>query len=166
MSISPGLAAFKISFQLSPVVFCNGIRLAGMPRRRATNYRHHAGGLALWKGLLSVPRSRPRDDFFCQFPSALRDRTRFKSVRPVPICQSGGPAANARISAAVHYLSCGMICPARDEAGYALKLATMTALQAALAQHDSLGGTYTIATPSIFLHELRPARDDRHFRRR
>lgn len=56
-------------------------------------------------------------------------------------------AANAIIAEPLH-VSVLMICPARDAGGYAAKLATMTALQAALALHVNLGGTFIIATPS------------------
>jgi len=58
-------------------------------------------------------------------------------------------AANAVITQPL-VISYRMICPAQNELGYPLKLATMTALQASLAQHGVSGGTYICATPSFF----------------
>lgn len=104
--------------------------------------------LSFVEGLLSGAEDLDLDDFFANFHPLPGSKLASNQFGQFPFANQA-VAANARI-AQPFTISMRMICPARDEAGYALKLATMTALQAALAQHDSLGGTYTIATPSYF----------------
>lgn len=56
-------------------------------------------------------------------------------------------AANAVISQPLS-VSVLMIVPATPTYGFAAKLATMTALQSSLKQHNFTGGTYSVITPS------------------
>jgi hypothetical protein len=72
-------------------------------------------------------------------------------------------AANAVIKQPL-VVSLMMICPATDVTTWSAKLQTMTALKASLEQHSNSGGTFTVATPSLFyanglLEELRDVSD-------
>ena len=147
MGISPGLVAFKLSFQLSPIILTGGIAAAipgGMlPIISITQAANFVAGL-----LSSGSQDLNLDDFFANFlplpGSSLIDQTIGKYS-----FANQAVAANAVIRQPLS-ISMRMICPAAGPSGYALKLATMTALQATLAQHNAAGGTYTIATPVYF----------------
>jgi hypothetical protein len=147
MGISPGLAAYRLSFQLSPIILQNGIA-TGMP-----------GGLlpiisiteaaSFTEGLLSGGSELlDLDDFFANFHSLPGTELLAQELGKYPFANQA-IAANAVIRQSLP-VSYRMICPARGESGYATKLATMLALQAALSQHNAQGGTYICATPSFF----------------
>src|SRR5262249_27408392 len=88
------------------------------------------------------------DSFFANFHPLPGSTLLDQKVGTYPFANQA-VAANAVIVDPLA-ISVRMICPAREDAGYAIKLATMTALRATLAQHNASGGTYTIATPSFF----------------
>lgn len=144
--LSPGMAAFRLSFQLSPIIFTNGI---------ATNM---PGGilpiimiteaLNFIDGILSGAEDIDLDNFFANFVPVPGSTLIDQQTGDYPFANQA-VAANAVIKLP-NRISLRMICPARDDFGYALKLATITALQAAFALHNASGGTYTIATPSYF----------------
>lgn len=147
MGISAGLAVFKLSFQLSPIILTGGIASSipgGMlPIISITQALSFVGGL-----LSGGEDLNDLDDFFANFHPLPGATMIDQSIGKYPFANQF-VAANAVISNPLA-ISMRMICPARDEAGYALKLATMLALQATLSQHNASGGTYTIATPSFF----------------
>lgn len=147
MGISPGLAAYKLSFQLSPVILQGGIASAipgGMlPIIAITEALNFVDGLLSGGvGLTDL------DDFFANFQPMPGGTFIDQKIGEYPFANQS-VAANAVITQPL-VISYRMICPARGEGGYALKLATMTALQATLAQHNASGGTYVCATPSLF----------------
>ena len=146
MSISAGGVAFKMAFQLSPIIFTGGIASfipGGMlPIILITQ------ALSFAEGLLSGGDDLDLDDFFANFVPLPGSTLGTQTIGKYTFANQA-VAANAVIRQPLN-ISLRMICPARGEAGYALKLATMTALQAAVANHNASGGTYTIATPSYF----------------
>jgi len=146
MGISPGLAAFRLSFELSPIILTGGIANlipgAALPIIAVTEALNFPDGLLSGGGDLDF------DDFFCHFvplpgSSLIDQQIGHYSFANQTI------AANAVITQPLT-ISLRMICPVKDPGGYALKLATITALQATLKAHNASGGTYTIATPSYF----------------
>lgn len=147
MSINPGLAAFKLSFQLSPLILTGGIASGipgGMlPLIAITEAANFVDGLISGAG-----DDLNLDGFFANFAPLPGTTLIDQQVGEYPFANQA-VAANAVIVQPLS-ISLRMICPARNELGYAVKLATMSALQATLAQHNSSGGTYTIATPSYF----------------
>jgi hypothetical protein len=147
MGISAGLAAFKLSFQLSPIILTGGIA-SGIPGG-ALPIISITEALNFVDGLLSGgDELADLDGFFANFhplPGASIIEQRIGEYT----FANQVVAANAVIRDPL-LISLRMICPARDDAGYAVKLATMIALQATLAQHNASGGTYTVATPSFF----------------
>lgn len=147
MSISPGLAAYKLSFQLSPIILTGGIAGAipgGMlPIIAITEAINFVDGL-----LSGGENMDDLDQFFANFHPLPGATVLDQQIGEYPFANQA-VAANAVIAQPLT-ISMRMICPATKEAGYALKLATMLALQATLKQHNATGGTYTIMTPSYF----------------
>ena len=88
------------------------------------------------------------DDFFAHFVPLPNSTLIDQQIGHYPFANQS-VAANAVIPQPLT-ISLRMICPARGPGGYALKLATITALQATLKQHNISGGTYIVATPSAF----------------
>lgn len=146
MGISPGLAAYKLSYELSPIIFNNGIAnlLPGgmLPIIVITE------ALSFVQGILSGAGDIDLDDFFAHFVPLSGSSLAANEYGKFPYANQS-VAANARIKQ-VRNLSMRMICPAKKQGGWAAKLATMTALTAAVDLHCSLGGWFTVATPSYF----------------
>jgi hypothetical protein len=147
MGISPGLAAYKLSFQLSPIVLQGGIAASipgGMlPIISITQ------ALDFTEGLLSGGNElTDLDDFFANFHPLPGTEMLAQELGKYPFANQA-IAANAVIRQSLP-VSYRMICPASGESGYAVKLATMLALRAVLSQHNAQGGTYICATPSFF----------------
>lgn len=146
MSINPGQAAFKLGFQLSPIILTGGVAnlipggmLPIISLTEAVNFT---------TGLLSGGDLPDLDNFFANFQPMPGASLIDNQVGEYPFANQQ-TAANAIISQPL-MVSLRMICPVRDPFGYAAKLATMMALQSTLASHNNSGGTYTVATPSYF----------------
>ena len=146
MGISAGLAAFKLSFELSPVILTGGIASAipgGMlPIISITQAADFV------TGILSGGDDIDLDSFFAHFLPVAGSSLIAQRIGKYPFANQV-VAANAVIIDPLR-ISMRMICPAAGPAGYALKLATMKALVAVLKLHNASGGTYTVATPSYF----------------
>jgi hypothetical protein len=145
MSFSAGGAAFKLAFQLSPIILTNGIA-ANIPGG-ALPIIAITEALNFPVGILSGGENIELDDFFANFEPLPGASTVDNQIGNYPFANQA-VAANAIIAQPLT-ISMQMICPARQAVGYATKLATMMALQAALTQHNASGGTYVIATPSF-----------------
>ncbi len=146
MSMSPGEAAFRMSFELSPIFFTGGVA-GGIPGGMLPIILV-TESLSFVEGLLSGGGDLDFDNFFAHFVPVPGSKLASNSYAEVPFA-SQQVAANARIKQPRN-ISLRMICPAKGPAGYAVKLATMTALEAVVEQHCSLGGAFTVATPSYF----------------
>ncbi len=150
--MGPGYAAFKLAFQLSPILLVNGIAGTGagtlgvpggiLPLIAVTQ----ASSLVL--GLLSGADDLSLDSFFAHFRPLPGSTLIENQVGLYPFANQK-VAGNAIIQQATN-LSMLMDCPARDTLGYASKIVTMNAIKMTLDQHNSLGGTYTVLTPSFF----------------
>jgi hypothetical protein len=141
--MTPGLAVFKLAFQLSPILLCNGIAtdIPGgvLPIIAITEASHFV------LGLLSGTDNIELDNFFAHYHPMPGSTLVDNQVGTYPFANQA-VAANAIISQPLR-LSMMMHCPARDILGYPNKLVTMMALKAVLDKHSSLGGTYTVVTP-------------------
>lgn len=146
MSVNPGYVAFKLAFQLSPIILTNGIASSipgGMlPIIAITESINFAAGL------LSQADDISLDDFFAHYEPLPGSTLVDNQIGKYPFANQA-VAANAIIAQPLG-ISLIMHCPVRKSLGYAAKLATMMALKATLDQHSQSGGTYTIATPSFF----------------
>lgn len=144
--ISIGLAEFRLSTQLSPIILNNGIA-ANIPGQMLPIIAI-TQAIDFTAGLLGLGDNIDLDNFFANFQVIPGGTIIEQQIGHYPFANQG-VAANAVIAQPLR-VSLLMICPARGEAGYAIKLATMLALQYALQQHNATGGTYTIITPSAF----------------
>jgi hypothetical protein len=136
--------AFQLSFQLSPIVLTNGIaeNIPGgmLPIIALTEAANFV------TGLLSGGEIESLDNFFAHYTPMAQATLIDNQVGTYPFANQN-VAANAIIGQPLT-ISLKMICPVKSDFGYAAKLVTFMALQAALAKHNNSGGTYIIATPS------------------
>jgi hypothetical protein len=146
VGISPGMDLYRLSYEISPIILTNGIAEnipgGGLPIIAITE------ALNFVDGLLSGPDDLNFDDFFAHFIPLPGSTLGEQQLGEYPFANQA-VAANSVIRQPLT-ISMRMICPARGESGYALKLATMSALKTTLDLHNASGGTYTIATPSWF----------------
>lgn len=146
MGISPGFDAFRLSFEISPIILTGGIATnipgGALPVVAITEALNFADGL------LSGGSDLDLDSFFAHFYPLPGSTLSEQKAGEYPFANQA-TAANAVIAQPL-VISMRMICPAKEDAGYAFKLATMTALKSTIDQHNAMGGTYTIATPSYF----------------
>ena len=145
MGISPGLDLFRLTFELSPIILTGGIAQftgGALPIIVFTEALNFADGL------LSGGDDIDFDDFFAHFVPLPGSTLIDQAIGHYPFANQA-VAANAVIRQPLT-ISMRMICPARGEGGYGIKLATMMALQSTIAAHNASGGTYTVATPSYF----------------
>lgn len=142
--MSLGLAAQKLSMQLSPILLTGGsaqlIPGAMLPIIALTEALNFVGGLLSGADALSL------DNCFANFEPMPGSTLISNQYGTYPFANQS-VAANAVIQQPTH-VSMKMTCPARGNGGFASKLATMTALQAALKAHTNQGGTYTVVTPA------------------
>ena len=147
MSISLGYSAFKLAFQLSPIILTGGgvtdLITGGMlPIIVLTD------GISFAQGILGGSTDLTLDSAFAHFEVLPGSRLIRNTLGEYPYLNQQ-VAANAIITQPLT-VSLRMICPVKSPGSYASKLATMISLKAALDAHIQLGGTFTVATPSYF----------------
>lgn len=138
------LNVFRLSYELSPIVLTRGIAQGipgGLPIILFTQ------GINFLAGILGAGSNIETDDFFAHFWPLPGSTLAQNAFGKYPFANQQ-VAANARIKMP-NRIAMRMVCPARGEVAYGVKLATMTALKMTIDLHDSLGGTYTVATPSF-----------------
>lgn len=144
--ISPGLVIYKLAFELSPIILVGGlaknIPFGMLPIIAITEAANFV------TGLLSGSIDINLDQYFAHFQPLSGSSLIDQQVGMYPFANQS-VAANAVISQPLN-ISLLMTAPAQKSFGYLTKLATMIALQASLKEHNALGGTYTIATPTHF----------------
>ncbi len=144
--MSSGQDAYKLAFQLSPVILTGGaanlIPGGMLPIISLTE------AVGFTTGILSGGDLPDMDNFFAHFQPMPGASLIDNQVGTYPFANQQ-VAANAIITQPLS-VSLRMICPVREPLGYASKLATMMALKATLSAHNNSGGTYTVATPSYF----------------
>lgn len=144
------MLAFKLSFELSPIILTGGaaslIPGGMLPLIALTEAAHFV------TGLLSGNVDSDLDNYFAHYYVLPGGKLINNAVGEYPFANQQ-VAANAIIANPLS-VSLRMICPARGSGGYALKLATMVALQAVISKHTNSGGTFTVATPSRFYTDL------------
>jgi len=145
MSFSLGQSAFQLAYELSPIILTNGIatNIPGqmLPIISITEAANFVAGILSGADITL-------DNFFAHFRPLPGATLISQDVAHYPFANQA-VAANAVITKPLR-ISMLMVCPVRNLLGYPLKLATMTALQYALAQHNASGGTYTVITPSYY----------------
>jgi hypothetical protein len=142
--MSAGRTAFQLSCEISPIILTRGI--ASFMPGSSLPIVLFTQALSFVEGILGGDDVTDLDNYFAHFrpiPGSTLAQNQFGRY---PFANQQ-VAANARIKMPLR-VSLLMICPARGTMSYATKLATMTALKTAIDLHDSLGGTYTVVTPS------------------
>lgn len=161
--MSAGRTAFQLGYQISPILFTGGIAqfipggmLPIMALTQAASFVN---------GLLQGAANTSPDNFFAQF-IPLPGGTLVSNQNGKYPYANQVVAANAIIAQPLT-VSLKMICPSRQPGDMLVRLATITALQAAIAKHTAQGGSYTVATPSFIytnclllnLRDISPAID-------
>lgn len=138
-----GLVAADLAYRCSPIFLTGGIATettgSVMPMILLTE------SLGFANSILTGDISTNTDSFFAHFFPLPGASLINNSVGMFPFSNQT-VAANALISEPLN-LSMQMICPPRGAGAYVTKMATISALQAALYKHNNMGGMYTIATP-------------------
>ncbi len=140
-----GRVAFDLTFVISPIVLVGGI--AGALPGAAVPILNYLQPEIFPSLIDSGGGDLTLDQFFAHF-------------RPLPGSTLGEnfigeyPFANQTVAAnaiIVQPLTVSLLmdCSVKPPFTYAQKYGVMTALQATLAQHDIMGGLYTVATPSF-----------------
>lgn len=143
--MSIGATAFKLGFEISPIILVNGIASAipgqMLPIVAITEASSFVSGLL--HGSIDIDL----DSYFAHFSVIPGGQLANNQIGSYPFANQT-VAANAMIAQPLN-VSLLMRCPVSKAGGYVSKLLTITALQAALQKHTFMGGTYTIATPSF-----------------
>jgi hypothetical protein len=140
---------FKLGYQISPIILTGGIAtdVGGiLPIVALTE------GVSAIMGLLGGNIPTSLDDFFANFIVLPGGTLIEQDLGRYPFANQA-TAANAVITDPLT-VSVRMDCPANNSGGYVSKLATLTALQAALSAHNAAGGLYTVATPGFIYENL------------
>lgn len=136
---------FQLGFDISPIILTAGIA-SFIPGEMLPIVALTEGPNFL-TGLLSGNIETSLDNFFAHFIPLPGTTLIDNQIATYPFANQA-IAANATITQPLR-VSLRMVCPVKETFGYATKLATMSALQAAIAEHTNLGGLYTVATPSF-----------------
>lgn len=142
--MSVGYAAWKIAFQVSPIILNNGI--TGLLGGRMLPIIAITEALSFPLGLLSGGENIGLDSFFANFQVIAGSDVINQDLARVPFANQT-VAANAVIRQP-NAVSMMMVCPAQGTVGYYAKLPIMLSVIEALKMHNAQGGTYTIVTPS------------------
>lgn len=145
MGISPGMVAFRLAYQVSPILLQGGV--VSFMQGGLVPLVAFTQGIDLTFGLLSGANV-DIDDWWANFQPLPGSTLISQKIGMYPFANQA-VAANATIAEPLN-VSMLMLVPANNDGGYVTKLAVMSALQATLAAHNSSGGTYVIATPSFW----------------
>lgn len=155
-----GRTLYKLAFEISPIVLNNGLAdsiFGGMlPIVVLTE------GVNFVNGLINGDVEDSLDAFFAHFRPMPGGTLLEFDIGEYPFANQA-IAANALIARPLR-ISMMMEVPVNSIGGYGAKFITFLALQAALAQHAQLGGTYTVVTPTfiysnVILRQLRDISD-------
>jgi hypothetical protein len=139
---SSGEAAFKLAFQLSPIILTGGIAdkfLSGyLPIIAITELINFPAGL------LSGMQA-DLDNFFAHFRPMAGSTILEQEIGHYPFANQA-VAANA-IIASPRNVALEMLIPAKTKFGFYERLAIMEALEGTLDLHTQLGGAYIVITP-------------------
>lgn len=142
--MSDGRLQFQLGFEVSPIILTGGIAAeipgAMLPIIALTE------SSSFNDGLLQGAEDIDPDKYFARFKPIPGGTLVNNQIGSYPFANQA-VAANAIIAQPLN-VSLEMICPVREIGGYQAKLSVLSALKEALDNHTSLGGTYTIATPS------------------
>lgn len=141
---SIGRTAFRLGFELSPILLTRGIasNIPGgtLPLIALTQ------SIGLIKGLLSGGNVLDTDTYFAHFTPVTGATLVNNQIGKYPFANQA-VAGNAIIAQPLN-VALMMTCPVNDGTSYLTKLMTMKMMKATLDKHNQAGGTYTVLTPS------------------
>jgi hypothetical protein len=153
VSLSAAQIAWKMAFTLSPIVLTGGIAAQqgnALPIIALTEGPYFSGEdiIGIAEGSSSVAATQGAadpylDNFFASYYPLPGGTLIANEISHYPFANQA-IAANATIAQPL-LISLMMVCPAKK---YSEKFHTMLSLQSSLKQHSSLGGTYSVVTPS------------------
>jgi hypothetical protein len=156
MGASAGFIAADLAYTKSPIILTGGIATSLGGYLPIVSLTQTGASLV---SLISGGNPLDLNNFFANFVVSPGSLLISNAVATYPFANQA-VAANAIIAQPLP-ISVEMICPARGLLGYAIKLATMTALQSTFSQHNQLGGLYTVVTPAyIFTNCIMTAMRD------
>lgn len=141
---SGGRTLYQLGFQVSPILFTGGIAQSIPGKTLPIIVLTQAASFL--NGLLQGSATLNPDNFFASFMPLPGSTLAANQIGMYPFANQI-TAANAIIAQPLN-VSLKMTIPSRQPGDMIVRLATMTALQAAIANHTRSGGTYTIATPN------------------
>lgn len=149
---------YKLGFEISPVILCDGVAQSipgGMlPIVALTQSASYVTGL-----LGGAIELTDMDKYFCHWKAAQGGTMVDYDIGRYPFANQA-VAANALLSQPLR-VSLLMDAPVNENTGAMTKLVTLSGLQMVLQAHANLGGTFTVATPSLIYSNciLRTVRD-------
>jgi len=138
---------FKLSYEISPVILTGRSRITEFIPFGMLPIIAITESINFLRGILGGAENLGLNDFFAHFQPLPGSTLISNRVGDYPFANQR-VAANAIVADPLR-VSLRMICPARGQGAYLTKLATMTALRAALNLHSTTGGTYIVATPGF-----------------
>jgi hypothetical protein len=145
MALSAGLVAYKLAFELSPIILVGGFAefmpYQVLPIILATE----AVNFPL--GVLTTGRLPSLDDTFASFQVMPGSTLIEQEIAKYPFANQT-VAANATIQQPLR-IAYQMTAPARGRLGMWTKLAKIMLLQNILERHNLTGGTYSLITPAF-----------------
>ncbi len=153
INLPSNLPGWKMAYQLTPIILTGGIATAqggAIPIIKLTDpsvsgISVTSAGVAI-TGTVTGASDPQLDGFFASYMPLPGASLIANEVATYPFANQS-VAANAIITQPLN-ISMLMTCPANGSGGYWQKQTTMSSLQSSLAQHNSLGGTYSIITPA------------------
>jgi hypothetical protein len=140
-----GLAAFKMAFELSPIILVGGV--ADLVPFKMLPIMAITEAINLPLGLLGPSGDVNLDNFFAHYQPLPGASLIEQDIATYPFANQQ-TAANAIITKPMQ-VSFQMTVPAKGPGGYYAKLPIMMMLQRVLETHNKSGGTYTLLTPSF-----------------
>jgi hypothetical protein len=143
--VSAGQSAFKLAFELSPIILVGGIAslipFQMMPIMAITE------AINLPLGLLGSSGDVTLDNFFAHYQPLPGASMIEQDIATYPFANQ--QVAAASVITKPLSISFQMTSPAKGAGGYYAKLPIMMLLQRTLEKHNASGGTYTLLTPSF-----------------
>jgi hypothetical protein len=139
-------ALYQLSFQISPIILTGGVaQLIPGGMLPIVSIMQAASFI---EGLLGGSNVTDLNQYFAHFKPLPGGKMLSVQYAMYPFANQQ-VAANAAIFEPLR-LSMLMQCPASDNTNFVAKFATLTAVKAVLNLHGAQGGTYSVATPSLF----------------
>ena len=156
--MNTGVALARLGYEISPIILTNGIATSGGIGQALSSIPILGSALNMVPiivyteafnliGELLTSGGLSLESFFAHFRPLPGGTLIDNAIGTYPFANQA-VAANAIIAQPLK-ISMLMVCPVKGTLGVGIKQITMMNLQSVLAKHNSLGGTYTIITPSF-----------------